>query len=65
MCPEALPTVRGKAEAVGMAGTNETLYYCVTAVKNGETARVMLQALSKNKVELNGVEKRRQNKRSS
>lgn len=38
--PEALPTVTGvKAEAVGMAGTNETLYYCVTAVKNGETAR--------------------------
>lgn len=38
--PEALPTVTEvKAEAVGIAGTNETLYYCVTAVKNGETAR--------------------------
>lgn len=38
--PTALPTVTGvKAEAFGVTGTNDTLYYCVTAVKNGETAR--------------------------
>ncbi len=45
---EALPTVTEvKAEAVGIAGTNETLYYCVTAGKNGETAEVIPQVYSK------------------
>lgn len=56
--PQALSNVTGvKATAHGLAGGSETLYYCITAIKGGETARsdAATVKVSKSRAEWRGL----------